>query len=420
MKSSKIGIIFLVSIIALAGIGISYSGFSDQITVTGTINTGYVRFDIVGYSGTWVWKEISSHTKIVHNGAVALTDLNGNGILDDDPNGYYSDPDYMLVAYSYGYDAVGEKPQHFAFINLFPCIYFNADFKFTIGTIPVFLTGTDLVWTNQKINNQAATWIPTIPGHEPPVVTVTITDQAGNVIYPGQTPIQLHPGITYTWNLQIHIPQDDAYMNAYAEGSCTFNIIQWSECEPTTQSKTITIPTDPQYLTMTVFGPFPPGYGYFRTHLTNVPAGAWSPPIAEGADCVGWCVDNTGPYSTIWTETPYRTYMYDSYSLPTSLPGGWPVQPWMTDPDWPKVNWILNNKGSATPQQIQDAIWGFVDGGYGGSDPVVLNLIAGANANPLYVPPAGQTPPAVVAVICWVDAAFYNHQYQTTIIEVDP
>jgi len=430
MKANKIGTIFLVSVLALAGIGISYAGWIDEITVTGTVQTGYIEFEIIEYSGTWVWKYIPTHGKIVHTGPVAETDLNGNGLLDDDPvayaDGWYTNDDYELIAYSYAHNTIETANEivHFKFINLYPCVYFHADFKFTIGTIPVILTTTDIDWLNQKIEGLATDWIEGLPNCDAPDVEIVLTDQAGNVIDLTADIIQLHPG-TYTWDLIIHIPQCNAYMNAYAEGTVDLSIIQWNdECEPTTEDKVITIPTDPLFVTMRVYGPYPAGYGYFRTKLTNVPAGTWSPPIAEGANLVGWCVDNTPPANTISTNTPYKTYLYDSYNLPLpgTLPGGWADQPWMNDPDWPFVNWILNNKGSATPQQIQAAIWYFVDGGYSGGDAVVWALINGALNNPdgtNYVPPAGQTPPSVVAAICWVDASVHG-QKQTTIIEVDP
>ena len=256
MKPNKIGIIFLVSVLTLAGIGISYAGWTDSINVSGTVQTGYVQYTVTEYSGTWVWKIIATHVKVEHSGPVAATDLNGDTKLNDDPTGYYdlSQPGgiaagYQLVAYSYAHNTAIEANEHvyFEFVNLFPCIDFKADFKFTIGTIPVILTGTDLNWINQKINNQVATWIPSIPGHTGPTITVTIKDQAGNTIYPGTPPIQLHPGVTYTWELLIHIPQDNDYMNAYAEGSCTLNIVQWSDqCQqqPTTLSRTYTLDTD--------------------------------------------------------------------------------------------------------------------------------------------------------------------------------
>ena len=50
MRRNKIGSMFLVSVLALAGIGISYAGFSDSISVYGTVDTATVNLDIVAYS----------------------------------------------------------------------------------------------------------------------------------------------------------------------------------------------------------------------------------------------------------------------------------------------------------------------------------------------------------------------------------
>ena len=57
MKRNKLGSIFLVSILALAGVGISYAGFTDEIFIYGTVNTATVDIVVVPwFSGTWVWK----------------------------------------------------------------------------------------------------------------------------------------------------------------------------------------------------------------------------------------------------------------------------------------------------------------------------------------------------------------------------
>jgi len=57
MKRNKTGAMFMVSVLALAGIGISYAGFTDAIYVYGTVDTATVDIDWIGwYSGTWVYK----------------------------------------------------------------------------------------------------------------------------------------------------------------------------------------------------------------------------------------------------------------------------------------------------------------------------------------------------------------------------
>ena len=56
MNKNKIGTVFLVSILALAGVGVSFAGLSDIITISGSVSTGTVDLVPKTYSGTWVWK----------------------------------------------------------------------------------------------------------------------------------------------------------------------------------------------------------------------------------------------------------------------------------------------------------------------------------------------------------------------------
>ena len=56
MRKNKIGTIFIVLIFALTGIGITYSGFTDNIQIHGIVDTATVELEIVDYSGTDVWK----------------------------------------------------------------------------------------------------------------------------------------------------------------------------------------------------------------------------------------------------------------------------------------------------------------------------------------------------------------------------
>ena len=56
MEKNKIGTIFLISVLALAGIGASYAGMTDSIKIYGTVKTATVDLEIDSYSGTWIWK----------------------------------------------------------------------------------------------------------------------------------------------------------------------------------------------------------------------------------------------------------------------------------------------------------------------------------------------------------------------------
>jgi len=424
---SKIGVIFLVSVLALAGIGISYAGWTDSIAVSGTVQTGKVMFEVTEYSGTWVWKQISTHGKITHTGSVAATDLNEDGKLNDDPNGFYGNNDYELVAYSYAHNSVQtvNEQVYFEFVNLFPCVDFSADFKFTIGTIPVFLTATQVVWTNEKINNVPTPWINGIPDAPVPTIGVKIYDAAGNQIYPTTADkIQLHPGVTYTWVLTIHIPQDNAYMNAYAEGSASMSIIQWSDdCgDGQLPGKTVNLPTclvDAYYTHVGNGGAY---ISYWDITLSGVPGNQGDYNVWNQL-YDGWCVSQ---YIYINPPGPYKVRLWSSLEYSSNPNFPWPGNHWPTDQwDWPCVNYILNHRGdypTAGYMDFQNAIWYFVDGGVMPPNPsIAYNIVQDAinNVQTWYLnyPQTGDR----VAVLCQVcDANGNPLNIQHCFIDVDP
>lgn len=424
MKAEKLGTIFIISVLALAGIGVSYAGWIDQITVTGTVQTGYVGFDIVEYSGSWVWKRVSTHEKFTHEGPVDPVDLDMNGKKDDDPvayaDGWYTNTDYKLVAYSYAHNAVANEEVEFEFINLYPCVNFKADFKFKIGTLPVILTGTELLWTGQTVNGISQDWIEGISGIvETPTITEEILDAAGAQIWPSDDIVQLHPDVEYQWVLTIHIPQHNAYMNAFATGSCSFGIIQWSDqCEGTQSDKSFLLPTE--FVTGYYTNPGPLGLypSYWDITLSNVPTDDDYNVANMLYD--GWCVSQ---YITI-TPGPHILRLWSSldYATDPAFPwdgNHWPGYIW----DWPCVNYILNHRGNwptAGYMDFQRAIWHFVDGGAmpsGIGATIVTDAMANVAAWYVDYPQAGDR----VAVLCQVvDAAGSPLNVQHCLIDVDP
>jgi hypothetical protein len=120
----------------------------------------------------------------------------------------------------------------------------------------------------------------------------------------------------------------------------------------------------------------------------------------------GWCIDN--PDSNV-LEVSMAFPMISSYdSAASSL---FPATP------WPKINYVLNHKQSATFQDVQQAIWMLIFGNSAGHFPVtaaVTTMLNGANANPNYVPPAG----GVLAVLVRVDGPSGPGGIQDYIMEV--
>lgn len=77
----------------------------------------------------------------------------------------------------------------------------------------------------------------------------------------------------------------------------------------------------------------------------------------------------------------YQGYVYCSYN-PLNL----------YNIDWPKINWIINNKGSYSAEYIQEAIWHFTNG-Y-----VPNGLAIAAEAHSDFYPQSGQKYIAIIDV----------------------
>jgi predicted ribosomally synthesized peptide with SipW-like signal peptide len=143
----KIGLISLALVMALGALGVTFAGWTDSVTVNGTVNTGDVKIDIIDYSGTYVWKvESQSNNIFIQQG---WDDEIGDppnlpNVIDAFPN-YVASPDMGSdgvdpVAYAIARDGeAGENADIFVeFYNLFPCVDFQADFLLHYnGSIPV-------------------------------------------------------------------------------------------------------------------------------------------------------------------------------------------------------------------------------------------------------------------------------------------
>lgn len=185
-------------------------------------------------------------------------------------------------------------------------------------------------------------------------------------------------------------------------------IAQQLPCEggPGPPGQILKYPNLPDFQVNTKFN-YPGTSSYWEVLLSNIgQAGPDGPYNVWYGVWPCWCVDQG---NTISNHANLTSMLYSSYD--PNMPGRF------KDDDWPKVNWIINNKGTANKNQIQYAIWEFIDGGYGGSDPVVTALIAGANSNPTYHPTEGENFAVIIDPGLKPDGI---HYYQGTFIEVDP
>ena len=414
MRRTKIGIMFLVFVLALAGIGITYAGFTDTIYVYGTVDTGTVEFEIVKYSGTDVWKvwgpDIPTDDEIYIYRGFEDNRPTANDVLAMYPAG----TQVLLVASSWAQDGTAHKGKDYdvdmVWDNIFPCIDFTADVLIHyIGSVPAKVDFPIIEWHQGRslfydyVTIKAFSYIKETDGTYTKDFEITTW------------PYQVHECYNIGFEVTIHIPQNNDFQDKHGEFSFNIKAIQWNDqCEQTTDDKDVVIPETGN---IKVRGPFPSGWpAYLKTTVSNTGEEGWTngagtPYNLWNGDWLGWCVDED---HLIYPGTTYDVEFYSSYDPNMPDP--------CKDPDWPYANWIINNKGDATPQQIQAALWYFVDGGwapYGDPthsdyDQTIQDLIDGAYNNPEgdnYKPDAGQW----IAVICWID-----NSHQITFIEVDP
>lgn len=167
MKTMKIGAIFLVSALALAGIGASYALWSETLTINGTINTGNVD---VEWSIKDVWDD---ETKDV-------SDITAT--IEDDGT--------MTVTIT----------------NAYPCVNYYVRFDIhCLGTVPVHFQ--DFVITG------------------PDCAEITITPETG---YDPITDTQLHQSQEWLGILKIHL-DNTAEENATYTFTITILAHQYNE-----------------------------------------------------------------------------------------------------------------------------------------------------------------------------------------------
>ena len=273
MKHNKTGTIFIVSILALAGIGISYAGFSDSISVYGTVDTATVTIDWIGwYSGTWVYKIYdfettpSSPPEFPDKYSPIDEILIYRGFTQFQPT--VAEVQSWATTYggiaelvSYSEAKVGTTPLptppgtydiDMVFDNLFPCIDFEADFIFHYeGSIPAIidtaqifpLTGDNYPGTTTNFlewlwayhllpgNEAYGAWVEAYfvqgfdkDGKETHETNEIVRWEKGALVDVGQ---QIH-NCDFIWViLTIHLPQDNYLQGLTGHFGGNIHVIQW-------------------------------------------------------------------------------------------------------------------------------------------------------------------------------------------------
>lgn len=247
---NKIGTVFFVSMLALAGVGVSFAALTDIITISGSVTTGTVEFDF-DYTGTYVWKHIDSHGMVETN-------------TPDNPDPANPD-DYLLVAWAYAYSG-GEEDDYDIYMewnNIFPGPEFSAviDAHY-IGTIPVHVTFSEPEWIEEDTDQE--------------LLDLFVNPEYFN-FYPyfvlgNKVPdiVQMHNCDHLFINITIQIPQQDDLKGKSGVFGFNINAVQWNDCDepngtPEGQIRVIkeTDPAGGTGFEFTVIGPN--GYTYDDT-----------------------------------------------------------------------------------------------------------------------------------------------------------
>ena len=245
MKKNKIGSMFLILALALAGIGISYAGFTDTIYVYGTVDTATVELDLEAFSGTDVYKVYGPN--INPNDEVCV--FRGFEYERPDPTNpaavinYFdlpADTIVELVASAWSHDYDGDADFKMTFDNLFPCIDFTADFVVHYeGSIPAKVNVADWVMYTDWLAELYAAGGVTIEAYRCNVETsdqpiginnqVTITDEEVTL------GTQLHYCDYVVVKLTLHLPQSNYWQGKTGEFAGKVGVIQWNDmCEDDT------------------------------------------------------------------------------------------------------------------------------------------------------------------------------------------
>lgn len=229
MKTNKIGSLFIISLLALAGIGISYAGFTDTITIFGTVTSGTVDIEVVEYSGTWVWKvwavEEGAQPPIFER--FIFRGSTDEKPTDDEVRNMFPGCDVSLIAFANAQDGSMhdgiEYDVDMIWDNIYPGIEFTADVIIEqVGSIPCRLQLPEIVWHEGE--EFFSEYI---------IIQAYSYSLVNDDLIKGEEilswPYQIHNGDFVGIDVTIAIPQLNELQGRYGEFSFDLNVIQWDE-----------------------------------------------------------------------------------------------------------------------------------------------------------------------------------------------
>lgn len=252
MNTKKIGTLFLISILSLATIGISYAGYIDVITITGTVTTGTVDIDLEYVEGTWVWKNIENHHRNINYGLATPED-----IPEDDDNqpgddftanqetpSWYTDPNMLLYSYVTAFnDSQQDDLIHIKWDNITPIEGIEKEYVIKlklhyVGKTPARIQkdGIQFVWDAADLididGQTGVNWIQWLLENEYIEYTFVFADENGEPTeYIVDECTQLHYCDRIWLIIKGEIPQRQEFQGLQGHLGLTINLIQFDEAD---------------------------------------------------------------------------------------------------------------------------------------------------------------------------------------------
>lgn len=234
MRKNKIGAVFLVSALALAGIGITYAGFTDTISVYGTVSTATVELDIEAYSGTDVYKVWGTGAPTDETYIFRGYSFERKTLVDVQAMYPNAQVELISSAWSHDYEGPGDFDFAMTFDNLFPCIDFTADFILHYeGSIPVKVNIAQwIMYTDWLEELYLAGGVSikafrcTVPNPDQPIGPDNYPTKTEQVVDLGT---QLHFCDYVIVELTLHLPQNNYWQGKTGEFSGKVGVIQWND-----------------------------------------------------------------------------------------------------------------------------------------------------------------------------------------------
>ena len=206
----KIGAMFIVAVMALAGVSAGYAHWTDSINIQATVVTGDVNWEFTGTSGTWGWKNT------VTDALIATT----TATLPDN---------CVLIGSAYGTIIDGHAAT-LTFSNIFPGVVWCADLVITYtGSVPGKINS--ITYNNfwPEAGDETLLDYYTVDSYE-------VYDAGNGLIgtYYDEAifGVQLHSGYTVHAILCIDLPNDNDYQNLVGGFNVNLEVINYNEYDP--------------------------------------------------------------------------------------------------------------------------------------------------------------------------------------------